>query len=138
MRLEEKLRLAGRSARILGDPRGVRILASAAGNADDVALVVFAANRAELVRHEAAAIASARADRVTWIAYPKGGQLGTDLSRDDLWRSLVGKGIQPVTSVSIDAIWTALRFRPAEAVEHRTSSDGKAGPRRPRPTPRRS
>ena len=33
------------------------------------------------------AIAAARADRLAWISYPKGGQLGTDLNRDLLLES---------------------------------------------------
>lgn len=38
----------------------------------------------------AAATAAARADRLAWIGYPKGGQLGTDLNRDRLRRGAGG------------------------------------------------
>ena len=60
-------------------------------------------------------IDAARADRLAWIGYPKGGQLGTDLNRDRLVQALSGQGIQPVRQVSVDATWSALRFRPAAA-----------------------
>ncbi|MCI4354737.1 MAG: hypothetical protein L3K06_05165 [Thermoplasmata archaeon] len=70
-------------------------------------------------------IASARADRLTWVAYPKGGQLGTDLSRDRVWRPLLSRGIQPVTCGSIDTVWTGRGFRPSGTVR----SSGSPGQR---------
>ena len=50
---------------------------------------------------------------LTWIAYPKAGQLETDLNRDILWELLDGKGVRPVRQVALDDTWSALRFRPA-------------------------
>src|SRR5580700_2276887 len=46
-------------------------------------------------------------------AYPKAGQLGTDLNRDRLAAALEGQGIRPVRQVALDDVWSALRFRPA-------------------------
>lgn len=60
-----------------------------------------------------AVIDAARADRLAWIGYPKGGKLGTDLNRDLLVEAISGLGVQPVRQVSIDETWSALRFRPA-------------------------
>ena len=40
----------------------------------------------------------------------------TDLNRDKLWKALAEKGIRPVTQVSIDEVWSAIRFRPPEEV----------------------
>lgn len=77
------------------------------------ALLVFVRSGAELAVHEDVALASARADRLTWVAYPKAGRLGTDLNRDRLAAVLRAKGIQPVRQVSLDETWSALRFRPA-------------------------
>jgi hypothetical protein len=45
-----------------------------------------------------------------WVAYPKGGQLGTDLNRDRL-RAAVD-GIEPVRQIAVDDVWSALRFKP--------------------------
>ena len=45
-------------------------------------------------------------------AHPKAGQLGTDLNRDILARSLTDRGVQPVRQVAIDEVWSALRLRP--------------------------
>jgi hypothetical protein len=36
-------------------------------------------------------------DRLTWVAYPKSGQLGTDLNRDILAALLIDRGVQPVS-----------------------------------------
>ncbi len=45
-----------------------------------------------------------------WIAYPKGNR--TDVNRDSLWPMLVDYGMRPITQVSVDEVWSALRFRP--------------------------
>lgn len=57
-------------------------------------------------------VASAVADRLTWVSYPKGGQLGTDLNRDVLAAFLMERGARPVRQIALDATWSALRFRP--------------------------
>ena len=57
-------------------------------------------------------VAAASADRLTWVAYPKSGQLGTDLNRDVLAARLTEEGVRPVRQVAIDDVWSALRFRP--------------------------
>jgi hypothetical protein len=77
------------------------------------AVLAFVRNRGEL-DVAAAALEAARADRPAWVAYPKGGQLGTDLNRDTLAAALVGRGgVRPVRQVALDDVWSALRFRPA-------------------------
>lgn len=76
------------------------------------ALLVFIKNVDELRAKVAPAVAAARRDAITYIAYPKAGQLGTDLNRDSLWAMLQGQGIRPVRNIAIDDVWSALRFRP--------------------------
>jgi hypothetical protein len=49
---------------------------------------------------------------LAWVAYPKAGQLGTDLNRDSLARLMIERGVQPVRQVAINEVWSALRFRP--------------------------
>jgi hypothetical protein len=46
------------------------------------------------------------------VAYPKAGQLATDLNRDVLWRKLTPEGVRGVRLISIDEVWSAMRFRP--------------------------
>jgi hypothetical protein len=46
-----------------------------------------------------------------WIAYPKGGR--ADINRDNLWPMVAeAAGMRPITQVSLDDTWSALRFRP--------------------------
>jgi hypothetical protein len=76
------------------------------------AVVSFVTRSEELDVLAGPAIAAAREDRLAWIAYPKARQLGTDLNRDILAALAQSRGIQPVRSVSINGVWSALRFRP--------------------------
>jgi hypothetical protein len=92
------------------DPPGTR--AAGSPEAADVVLA-FVRGRADLASVAAPAIEAARLDKLAWIAYPKGGQLGTDLNRDILAAALAAHGVQPVRQVAIDETWSALRFRPA-------------------------
>src|SRR6202050_1446762 len=75
----------GQSVAVLNAPPGLVLpgvpTAATAGDADVV--IAFVACRDDLPSAEQA-IAAARADRLAWISYPKGGQLGTDLNRDRL------------------------------------------------------
>ncbi len=48
---------------------------------------------------------------VLWVAYPKAGQLGTDLNRDVLARALVAEGLEPVSQIAVDDVWSALRVK---------------------------
>jgi hypothetical protein len=76
-------------------------------------VVAFVRTLADLDTLAVPALDAARQDRLAWIAYPKAGQLGTDLNRDRLAAALAGRGVQPVRQVAIDDVWSALRFRPA-------------------------
>ncbi len=59
-------------------------------------------------------------DGLLWISYPKkSSKVPTDLSRDVLWELMMDTGLRPVTQIAIDAVWSALRFRPADAVGRR-------------------
>jgi hypothetical protein len=99
---------------VLNPPPGLvlpGVVPAAAADAD--AVVAFVVREKDLGSAERA-VAAARADRLAWIGYPKGGQLGTDLNRDRLVAVLVAFGVQPVRQVSIDSTWSALRFRPTK------------------------
>jgi hypothetical protein len=76
------------------------------------AVILFVASRAELERRSDPLIAAAVRDKLSWVAYPKGGQLGTDLNRDSLNDALKEQSVQAVRQISIDDTWSALRLRP--------------------------
>lgn len=114
MSLAKKLNLKpGMTVLVIGRPRGVDLgdVATASGRTDGV--LVFATTLAEVDRKCGPALEAAKADRIAWIAYPKAGQLATDLNRDILRRHLQEKGASAVRQVAIDAVWSAMRFRPA-------------------------
>ena len=80
--------------------------------AEAAAVVSFVVRADDLDDVAGPAIAAGREDRIAWIAYPKSRQLGTDLNRDILAGLVEARGAQPVRSVSVNGVWSALRFRP--------------------------
>ncbi len=77
------------------------------------AVIAFVVMAAELDGPASPAITAAREDRLAWIAYPKAGQLGTDINRDRLAALVAELGVRPARQVALDDVWSALRFRPA-------------------------
>ena len=67
----------------------------------------------EYARAKARLFAGLGRDAIAFIAYPKAGQLGTDLNRDILWKHVAKEGLRGVRQVSLDHVWSAMRFRPA-------------------------
>ena len=115
MDVSSKLQLKpGQSVAVLNAPPGLVLPAvvAAATAADADVVVAFVVRQDDLGSAEQA-VAAAHADRLAWIGYPKGGQLGTDLNRDILGGSLTAESLRPVRQISIDDTWSALRFRPA-------------------------
>ena len=123
----EKLRLSGESTVVVlnspgeyedligGLPEGAVILDEPVEGAEFVHL--FVSDRAELESYIDQALSTVEYDGLLWISYPKGSsKVETDINRDVLWESMKAKGIRPVMQISIDETWSALRFRPAEAV----------------------
>jgi hypothetical protein len=78
----------------------------------DAGLLVFVADRAILEEHRDQIVTAVNGGRLTWVSYPKSGQLGTDLNRDSLAALLTESGVEPVRQIAIDPVWSALRFRP--------------------------
>jgi hypothetical protein len=75
------------------------------------AVLLFVTTAAEARERAANVVQAAKRDALAWVAYPKAGQLGTDLNRDSLARLMMEYGVQPVRQVAIDDVWSALRFR---------------------------
>ena len=114
MSLAKKLNLKpGTPLHVIGKPADVDLGDVATTKSSEVAVLVFVRSIADLDARAKPVIEAAKQDRLAWIAYPKAGQLDTDLNRDILWKHLQGKGIQGVRQIAIDDVWSALRFRPA-------------------------
>jgi hypothetical protein len=115
MDLAGKLQLKDAPLCVLNAPKGFAWDGPASKDPKSAkALLLFVKDSQELKAKAAPAVAAARRDAITYIAWPKAGQLGTDLTRDNLWAMLEGQGIQPVRGIAIDDTWSALRFRPAK------------------------
>jgi hypothetical protein len=96
-------------------PEGLEIKQEPSGQFDFAHL--FVKDRSQLERFIDQVLQAIDYDAVLWISYPKGSSgVDTDLTRDKLWEAVSDRGIRPVTQVSIDEVWSAMRFRPPEAV----------------------
>jgi hypothetical protein len=73
---------------------------------------VLTAHKAQLTRPSA-----------VWVAYPKGNR--TDVNRDTLWPILGEYGLRPIGQVSLDEVWSALRFRPLKEGETPFAGGGR-------------
>ncbi len=109
--LAAKLQLKGARLRVLNAPDDLALDLPVDGTA--AAVLLFVRGSVELGEHADAVLAAAKADELAWVAYPKAGQLATDLNRDTLAEAMRAKGVRPVRQVSIDDVWSALRFRAA-------------------------
>ena len=118
MELGRKLQLKpGSQVALLGVPSGLTIdLPSDTPMATDVdaadVVLAFVQFAGDLDGEAAPVLDAAREDRLSWLAYPKAGKLGTDLNRDRLAAVVRERGVQPVRQISIDEVWSALRLRP--------------------------
>jgi len=112
MSLAKKLNVKdGITVRVVGKPEGVDLgdvstatAADAYGTHGAQGVLVFARTLADVEATCDPAVEAAREDRLAWIAYPKAGQLGTDLNRDILWQHLHPRGIQGVRQVALDDV----------------------------------
>ena len=67
----------------------------------------------QLQRDAPAAIAAAGDDGILWVCYPKrSATTPSDLSREVVRDGMAVHGWHPVSQVSIDDTWSALRFKP--------------------------
>lgn len=83
-------------------------------------LVLFVVDKAGLEHYFRLIETKLSHDALFWIAYPKkSGSIRSDISRDNGWDIVFNAGFDPVTQVAIDKDWSALRFRPADAIKEK-------------------
>lgn len=100
-------------------------------------VLVYTRDRAALDRALPKASARVAEGGALWIAYPKAGQLGTDLNRDSLARVVRAAGLEPIAQIAVDDVWSALRFKRDAALSASRNARGaftakKAAARRTR------
>lgn len=116
MKLAQKLQIPpGASLAVMGAPTGFKFDLPPAKGGSASGVIFFAKDSKALMEGGRRAFEAAKRGELTWIAYPKAGKLGTDLSRDSLQELARPLGIEGVRIVSVDDVWSALRFRPIRA-----------------------
>ena len=77
----------------------------------------FVQNKTEVEKDTPIAIEMVKPGGRLWLSYPKqSSKVPTDINRDILWKIFPNSEWRPVTQISIDEIWSALRFRPKTEV----------------------
>ncbi len=103
-------------------PAGVQITEALDGNVNAVQL--FAKNQADLDRNVPAILDTLDEDALLWISYPKkSAKVGTDLSRDEGWDILNQAGLTGIRLISIDDVWSSMRFRPVHLVNSKRTQE---------------
>ncbi len=98
-------------------PADVELLTTPApaGNFDVV--LQFVRNKAEVEKDTPIAIQLVKPGGLLWVSYPKqSSKVPSDINRDILWKVFPDSEWRPVTQISIDEVWSALRFRPKTEV----------------------
>ena len=97
---------------LLGElPEGATVVDEINGRYDW--LLLFVKNKEQLDALGDGAMTAVKSDAPLWIAYPKkSGKIKTDINRDKGWDVMGAVNWRPVTQVSIDETWSALRWRP--------------------------
>jgi hypothetical protein len=124
--LLKKLRLSSDvRALVINPPQGyladlgVNVHTAPDGAGSYAFVQVFAKDSAEFFDRIPLAVKAVTFDGLFWLSYPKkSGKIASDLNRDILWELMKATvpGLRPVTQISIDETWSALRFRPTEKV----------------------
>ena len=72
---------------------------------------------AELEKLAPLAAEAVKHDGLYWVSYPrKSAKVESDLSRDVVWQEVAKTGLRAVSQVSVNDVWSAIRFRPADKV----------------------
>jgi hypothetical protein len=80
-------------------------------------LHIFVRALSELEYHASKLHALTNRDTILWISYPKtSSREKSDLNRNTCWNVMKNAGYRAITQVSIDEVWSALRFKPASQV----------------------
>jgi hypothetical protein len=83
---------------------------------------LFAESQDDLRQHIQKLKTHLKPDGMLWVSWPKGGQLGTDLSLPTVIRLGYDQGLVESKTLSIDSTWSAMKFtRPKKNKVYRNS-----------------
>lgn len=98
-------------------PEDVELLTAPTSSGTFDVVLQFVHNKAEVEKDTSKAIEMVKPGGRLWLSYPKqSSKVPTDINRDILWKIFPNDEWRPVTQISIDEVWSALRFRPKTEV----------------------
>ncbi|PWK78689.1 bacteriocin resistance YdeI/OmpD-like protein [Mucilaginibacter oryzae] len=107
---------AGYPDSLLPLPEGAELTFNAEGGFNGLQLFVTASE--QLTAELKVITPLLKPDTVFWIIYPKKNSgIKTDLEMMSSWDEPAQYGLRPVASAAVNETWTALRFKPVEAVK---------------------
>lgn len=103
-------------------PEGATCSTTADGSHFDF-VQLFVKSRAELEQQSASVLGALKPGGLLWLCYPKqSAKLNTDIHRDTGWEAVTSAGFESVSLISVDDVWSAMRFRPTELVKRSSTS----------------
>ena len=98
-------------------PEDVELVTTATSVGKFDVVLLFVRNKTEVEKDTPKAIDIVKPGGRLWLSYPKqSSKVPTDINRDILWKIFPNDEWRPVTQISIDEVWSALRFRPKTEV----------------------
>jgi hypothetical protein len=98
-------------------PEDVELVTTATSVGKFDVVLLFVCNKTEVEKDTPKAIDIVKPGGRLWLSYPKqSSKVPTDINRDILWKIFPNDEWRPVTQISIDEVWSALRFRPKTEV----------------------
>jgi hypothetical protein len=90
-------------------------------------IMLFVRNSSEVELYSPMVLHNLLADGILWFCYPKKSskKYKSDIDRDHGWNSLNNSGLHGVRMISIDADWSALRFRNVRYIKSSTGRFSK-------------
>jgi hypothetical protein len=90
-------------------PAGARIVTKSTKPVEFIQ--VFAKDKAEMSELLRQAKPLLRDGGLLWATYPKAGQMDTDLKREVVWECAEAVGMDTVSQIAVDDVWSALRLK---------------------------
>lgn len=80
--------------------------------------LVFAVNKKQLDEILKEVLPALAPEAKLWVAYPKvASKIVSDITRDCNWECLAEKGFESVRLISVDNVWSAMRFKKADQIK---------------------
>jgi len=85
--------------------------------------LVFVISQAQLCNLLKEVLPALHSESKLWVAYPKtASKIASDLNRDCSWQVLSDHGYEAIKEVTLDHVWTAMRFQKMEAIPNRAKA----------------